>query len=134
MPGRFLVASTDADTRALLKRAFAQFSVVPEECAGALEAFSMVERKYEGIIVDFEDVDLASQLVSGIRTHHENATVVMAILPQDVPVKQALTAGAHLALNKPLRIDHLTRSLRVSFRLARPNERAAAPTPQSAAR
>jgi len=46
-----------------------------------------------------------------------------------LPVKQALSAGAHLALNKPLRIDHISRSLRVSFRLSRPNERA--PQPQT---
>lgn len=132
MPGRFLVASADAGTRALLKRAFSQFAVVPDECEGTMEAFSLVQRQFEGVVVDFDDVDLATQLVAGIRAHHENATVVVALLPQDVPVKQALSAGAHLALNKPLRIDHLTRSLRVSFRLSRPNERAQAP--QSAAR
>jgi DNA-binding response OmpR family regulator len=127
VPSRFLVSSADADTRALLKRAFAQFSVVPEECAGTVEALALLKRNYDGVIVDFDDTDLALQLVAGIRTHHENATVVVALLPQELPVKQALSAGAHLALNKPLRIDHISRGLRVSFRLSRPSERAPQP-------
>lgn len=94
-----------------------------------MEALSLLKRSYDGVIVDFDDTELSLQLVTGIRTHHENATVVVALLPQELPVKQALSAGAHLALNKPLRIDHISRSLRVSFRLSRPNERA--PQPQT---
>jgi DNA-binding response OmpR family regulator len=116
---RFLVASTDLPTRALVKRAFAQFNIEAEECEGSMEAFASLHKKYDGIIVDFEDVELALQLVAGIRSNSDNgnSTCVIALLPPEIPVKQALSAGANIALNKPLRIDHLARSLRVSFRL-----------------
>src|SRR4051812_47860300 len=49
---RFLVASTDLPTRALVKRAFAQFNIEAEECEGSMEAFASLHKKYDGIIVD----------------------------------------------------------------------------------
>jgi hypothetical protein len=92
-----------------------------------MEAFARLERRFEGVIVDCDDnVELAMQLVAGIRGHAESeGTRVIALLPSSVPVKQALSAGAYIAMNKPLRIDHLARSLRVSFHLVPRSERAA---------
>jgi len=126
VPGKFLIASADSGTRALVKRAFAQFGVEPEECESTAEAFALLARNYEGVIVDFDDVDLALQLVTGLRSNADNHACVIALLPPEVPVKQALGAGANVALNKPLRIDHLGRSLRVTFRLTTAAEKAAA--------
>jgi DNA-binding response OmpR family regulator len=124
---RFLVASADSSTRALVKRAFTQFAVEPEECEGTMEAFASLHKSYDGVVVDFEDVDLALQLIAGIRSKENGAACcIIALLASDTPVKQALSGGANIALNKPLRIDHLARSLRVSFRFTTAAEKAQA--------
>lgn len=130
---RILIVTQDDGTRALVKRALGQFGVEAEECEGAMQAFASLHKKYDGVIVDFEDVDLALQLVSGVRSNPENGACVVALLPSDVPVKQALNAGANIALNKPLRIDHLARSLRVTLRLTTTAERTAAAKQESRA-
>lgn len=126
MQGRFLVASADAGTRESVRRAFAEFAVQPEECDGAMEAFASLSRRYDGVVVDCEDVDLALQLLAGIRSDPDRAaTSVIALLPADIPVQQALSAGANFALHKPVRQENMTKGLRVSFRLLRPKERQA---------
>ncbi len=122
---KFLIASADEGTRTQLRRAFGQFAVEPEECAGAVEAFAQLHRGYEGVILDCEDVELSLQLLAGVRSQ-ENHTPIIALLPPGSAVKAALAAGASVAKCKPMRLDHLATSLRVSFRLQRPSERAAA--------
>jgi DNA-binding response OmpR family regulator len=124
VPRRFLIASADEGTRLQVRRAFNQFDVEPEECAGAMEAFASLHRGYEGVVLDCEDVELSLQLLAGVRSGSEhNDTSIIALLPAGTPVKEALNAGANLAVYKPVRSDHLATSLRVSFRLARPSER-----------
>ena len=122
---KFLIASADESTRAQLRRAFAQFAIQPEECNGAVEAFASLHRGYEGVVLDCEDVELSLQLLAGVRGSGQ-PTPVIALLPPGSAVKAALTAGATVAICKPMRLDHLATSLRVSFRLQRPSERAAA--------
>ncbi len=90
-----------------------------------MEAFAQMHRGYAGVILDCEDVELSLQLLAGIRSQ-ENHTPIIALLPPGSAVKAALTAGASVAICKPIRLDHLATSLRVSFRLQKPSERAAA--------
>jgi DNA-binding response OmpR family regulator len=125
---KFLIASADESTRAQLRRAFGQFDVAPEECAGAVEAFAQLHRGYAGVILDCEDVELSLQLLAGVRSQEHN-TPIIALLPPGSAVKEALTAGASVAICKPVRLDHLATSLRLSFRLQKPSERAAAAKP-----
>lgn len=121
MPGKFLIASTDDATRALVRRAFSEFAIEPEECAGVMEAFSHVpNRRYEGVVLDCDDVDLALQLLTGMQAKDAaERTNVIALLPSEVPLTQALVAGAKLALHKPLKVERISLSLRVSFGLVR---------------
>jgi DNA-binding response OmpR family regulator len=126
--GRFLIASADPGTRELVRRAFAQFALEAETCEGAADAFALLHRRYEGVVLDCEDPELAVQLIAGVRQKAEGAgnTAVIALLPPDTPVQQVLTAGATVALHHPLRLERLMLSLRVALRLATPNEKAAA--------
>jgi DNA-binding response OmpR family regulator len=127
VPGRFLIASTDDATRALLRRAFSEFAIEPEECAGVMEAFAKVDRRYEGVVLDCEDVDLALQLLNGVQAKDAAERVsVIALLASEVPLTQALAAGAKLALHKPLKVERISLSLRVSFGLMRIKDRVAA--------
>jgi DNA-binding response OmpR family regulator len=125
VPGKFLLASTDDATRALVRRAFSEFAIEPEECAGVMEAFSQVPgRHYDGVVLDCEDVDLALQLLTGLRAEDAaERTNVIALLPTEVPLTQALVAGAKLALHKPLKVERVSLSLRVSFGLVRVKDR-----------
>jgi DNA-binding response OmpR family regulator len=119
---RFLIASADAGTREFLRRAFAKFAVEAEECEGATEAFAQLHRRYDGVVLDCEDVELAVQLVSGIRSNNAvgegTPTSVIALLPGEAPLHPVLSAGAVLALHKPLRrLEPLVAGMRMCFRL-----------------
>ena len=127
VPGRFLIASTDDATRALLRRAFSEFAIEPEECAGVMDAFTRVDRRYEGVVLDCDDLDLSLQLLNGVQAQDAAERVsVIALLPSEVPLTEALAAGAKLALHKPLKLERISLSLRVSFGLLRTKDRAAA--------
>ncbi|MBI2678902.1 MAG: response regulator transcription factor [Candidatus Koribacter versatilis] len=128
MPGRYLIASADAGTLDVVRRAFAKFAVEAEVCEGAAEAFARLNRRYDGVVLDCEDVELAIQLVSGMRsTASENPPGVIALLPGESPLHPVLSAGAVLALHKPLRrLEPLIAGMRICFRLTTPGEKAAA--------
>src|SRR3954471_23735147 len=126
--GKFLVVSADPATREMVLRAFSKFSVEAEICESAADAFEHLNRRYDGVVLDCEDVELALQLFAGVRqkAEGEGHTALIALLPPDTPVQQILAGGATLALHHPLRLDRLTLSLRVALRLTTTNEKAAA--------
>jgi DNA-binding response OmpR family regulator len=132
---RFLIASADAGTREFVRRAFAKFAVEAEECEGAMEAFANLERRYDGVVLDCEDVELAVQLVAGIRSSagSEGPTSVIALLPAEAPLHTVLSAGAVLALHKPLRrLEPLVAGMRIGFRLTPTAEKAPEAKPATA--
>jgi DNA-binding response OmpR family regulator len=135
---RFLIASADAGTREFVRRAFAKFAVEAEECEGAMEAFAHLDRRYDGVVLDCEDVELAVQLVGGIRSSNagsEGTTSVIALLPGEAALHTVLSAGAVLALHKPLRrLEPLVAGMRICFRLTPAAEKPAAAKPATAAK
>lgn len=124
MPGKYLVATTDAEVREQARRAFSEFAIEPEFCEGAVEAFARLNRRYDGVVVDIDDVELSLQLCSGLRAQSESgATPVVALLPGDVTVQRALSAGASVALHKPFRLQHLANSICFCFHVPRVDTR-----------
>lgn len=120
MPGKYLVASADGEVREQARRAFSEFAIEPTFCEGAVEAFAMLHRRFDGVVVDCEDVELSLQLCSGLRAQSESGgTPVVALLPGEVTVQRALAAGAAVALHKPFRIQHLANSICFCFHVPR---------------
>ncbi len=120
MPGKYLVASASAEVRESARRAFSEFAIEPVFCEGVVEAFALLERRFDGVVVDCEDVDLSLQLCRGLRSQEERGgTPVIALLPGEVAVQRALTAGAMVALHKPFRVQHLATSICVCFHVPR---------------
>jgi DNA-binding response OmpR family regulator len=125
--GKFLVASADAGTRDLVRRAFSNYSIEAEECLGAMEAFAHLERRYDGVVLDCEDVELAIQLLTGLKGNSQAENMrVIALLPAETPVQQVLSAGAAFAIHKPVRVDRLATILRICFHLTTRSEKATA--------
>jgi len=121
---RFLFVSSDAGTRELLRRAFAQFAVIAEECDSTVEAFAHLARHYTGVVLDCVDVELALQLIAGIRhVSEDDPTAIIALLPADAPVQAALTLGTIVALNRPLQQGRLELSLQLGFGLTAPSKK-----------
>jgi DNA-binding response OmpR family regulator len=125
VPGKHLVASGDAEVRELARRAFSEFAIEPEFCDGEVEAFALLHRRYDGIVLDCVDVELTLQLLAGVRAQEDRSgTGMIALLPGEVTVQQALAAGASVALHKPFRLQHLSNSISFCFRIPRVDARA----------
>ncbi len=124
MPGKYLVASANAEVREQARRAFSEFAIEPTYCDGAVEAFALLNRRFDGVVVDCEDVELSLQLCAGLRAQSESGgTPVVALLPAEVTVQRALSAGASVALHKPFRLQHLGNSICFCFRVPRVDTR-----------
>ena len=77
----------------------------------------LADSKFDAVILDC-DVAGAPNLLQMIRgTANNGRTLAFAIVPDDAALRQALAAGANLALEKPISVDKARSSLRAAYGL-----------------
>ncbi len=100
-----------------LRRVLSDLEVSVEHCTEVDSAVRrLTRRRFEAVIVDCEDQQIAAQVFRSVRSAPRNKrAVAVAVIDSHNDVNSAFRLGAHFALHKPLTLERA----RSSFRAAR---------------
>ena len=100
-----LLLSTDAAAHALLQRVLGNVGIRTEVCAAPAAGLRLLKsKKFEGIIVDCDDIDCGGDLLSILRGEgFARNSIVFAIVNGTTSMSDAFGMGANFVLEKPLR-------------------------------
>jgi CheY-like chemotaxis protein/c-di-GMP-binding flagellar brake protein YcgR len=111
-----VLCSDDKITRAL-RRVLSDLEIAVEFCGDADAAVrKLTRRRYEAVVVDCSDEDVAAQVLASVRSAPCNKrSIAVAIIDGQKAVRSAFALGAHFVLYKPISAERA----RTSFRAAR---------------
>jgi CheY-like chemotaxis protein len=111
-----VLCSDDKITRAL-RRVLSDLEISVEFCSDADSAvLKLTRRRFEAVIVDCSDEDMAAQVLASVRSAPCNKrSIAVAMIDGQKAVRSAFALGAHFVLYKPIS----TERARTSFRAAR---------------
>lgn len=112
-----LVLCSDDKIIRVLRRVLGDLEITVEECADAGSAVRKLTRqRYEAVIVDCNNEDMAAQVLRSVRAAPRNKhAIAVAVIDSAKAVRSAFDLGAHFVLYKPISLER-TKS---SFRAAR---------------
>src|SRR6266849_5865648 len=112
-----LVLCSDEKIVRVLRRVLSDLEIGVEHCTEADSAVRKLTRqRFEGVIVDCSDEEMASQVLRSARSAPCNKrAVAVAIIDAKTAVRSAFELGAHFVLYKPLSSERA----KASFRAAR---------------
>jgi CheY-like chemotaxis protein len=112
-----LVLCTDDKIMRVLRRVLSDLEVGIESCTDADSAVRRLTRvRFEAIVVDCVDQDLAAKVLSSVRSAPCNKrAIAVAMIDGQTAVRSAFALGAHFVLYKPVNFERA----RSSFRAAR---------------
>ena len=128
-----LLVSGHDQTAETLIQALAQFGIgAARSSAGDVATARLAEERFDLVIVDFDEPELASQLLESCRHlagPERNPPVTVAVLPDSRQIRTILGSGTHFVLTKPVSPEQaqttfraasaiLKRERRQSFRVA----------------
>ena len=101
-----LLVSGDDQTAETLIQALAQFGIgAARSSAGDVATARLAEERFDLVIVDFDEPELASQLLDSCRHlagPERNPPVTVAVLPDARQIRAILGSGTHFVLTKPI--------------------------------
>lgn len=112
-----LVVCTDDKIMRVLRRVLSDLEVGIETCCDADSAVRRLTRaRFEAVVVDCVDEDLAAKVLSSVRSAPCNKrAIAVAMIDGQKAVRSAFALGAHFVLYKPVSFERA----RTSFRAAR---------------
>ena len=112
-----LVLCSDEKIVRVLRRVLNDLEIAVELCSDAeLAIQKLSRRRFEAVIVDCEDSEVASQILKAARHAPSNKkAVAVAIIDEQSDVRAAFGLGAHFVLYKPISAERA----KCSFRAAR---------------
>ena len=112
-----LVVCSDEKIVRVLRRVLSDLEIAMEPCPDADSAVRKLSRqRYEAVIVDCSDEEMASQVLKSTRCAPCNKrAVAVALIDGQKAVRSAFALGAHFVLYKPIS----TERAKTSFRAAR---------------
>jgi len=112
-----LVVCSDEKIIRVLRRVLSDLEIGMENCIDAESAVRKLSRqRYEAVIVDCADEEMASQVLKSTRSAPCNKrAVAVALIDGQKAVRSAFALGAHFVLYKPIS----TERAKTSFRAAR---------------
>jgi DNA-binding response OmpR family regulator len=125
-----LLVSKDDEAADVLSRVLANLGVAIERFSDPEVAENRLrEHRFDALVVDFDEPQIASQLLQAAQASASSAMVTVALVHQECSVREVLKAGARFILYKPISPDHaaaglaaatalLKRERRSSFRVA----------------
>jgi CheY-like chemotaxis protein len=111
-----LLLSTDKTAHTLLQRVLGNVGIRTEVCPAPAAGLRLLKsKKFEGIIVDCDDIDCGSDLLSILRGEGltRNA-IVFAIVDGSTSMSDAFNMGANFVLEKPLTVERTTRCFKAA--------------------
>jgi ActR/RegA family two-component response regulator len=111
-----LLLSSDAPLVALLRRSAEELGIRPLEVVSVKQAGTLAAtRRFEGIVVDVDDLAEAADFVEALRkTPSNKSSIIVAVVNGRTTPMEAFRKGANMVLEKPVTADKLVRSLRAA--------------------
>jgi DNA-binding NarL/FixJ family response regulator len=112
-----LLISQDAHVLGVMRAALEKISIHVEVC-GESESGNdlMAKRKFDGIIIDCDDMQNGCELLQALRKTQSNATAVsFAVVNGKTTTQAAFQSGANFVLQKPLTPMHVSRCLHAAL-------------------
>jgi len=112
-----LVLCSDEKILRVLRRVLSDLEIAVEHCSDADSAVrKLTRRRFEAVIVDCNDEDMAAQVLASVRSAPCNKrSIAVAMIDGQKAVRSAFALGAHFVLYKPISAERA----RTSFRAAR---------------
>jgi CheY-like chemotaxis protein len=121
-----LLVSKDDQAAETLIQALAQFGVAVERLSAADVAHArLTEEHYDQVIVDFDDANVASQLLQECRQAgpDRKPPVTVALVRDSAQIRRILGEGAHFILTKPISFEQAQTTLHASTSLLKRERR-----------
>ena len=111
-----LLLSTDAGAQTMLRRVLGNVGIRTEVCTAPAAGLRMLKsRKFEGIIVDCDDIDCGPDLLSLLRSEgYTKNSIVFAIVHGATSMSDAFSMGANFVLEKPLSAERASRCFKAA--------------------
>src|SRR5512142_3316500 len=111
-----LLLSTDAAAHSVLRRGLGNVGIRTEVCTAPAAGLRMLKsRKFEGIIVDCDDIDCGPDLLSILRSEgYTKNSIVFAIVRGATSMSDAFSMGANFVLEKPLSAERASRCFKAA--------------------
>ncbi|MGA2965250.1 MAG: response regulator [Terriglobales bacterium] len=106
-----LLISPDGDLAGVLREALGKVSIQLEVCAESRSGHDlMAKRKFDGVIIDCDDVPDGVDLLRALRQTQSNArSVSFAVVNGKTTTQAAFQSGANFVMQKPLTALHASR-------------------------
>ena len=129
-----LLVSKDDSAADVLSRVLAGFGVAVQRFSDPEIAQSRLsEQRFDGLVVDFEEPELASSLLQAAASAAAGSPLVTIALAADPSkVREVLKTGAKFILYKPLSVEQATGTLRAATALLKRERRSAVRVPVQA--
>jgi DNA-binding response OmpR family regulator len=126
-----LLLCSDEKIVRVLRRVLNDLEIAVEHCTDPeLAVLKLSRRRFEAIIVDCEDPDIAGQILKAARNAPANKkAVAVAILDGSRAMRSAFQLGAHFVLYKPISPERARGSFRAARALMKCERRRAARVP-----
>lgn len=113
---KVLVLTRDDSAAELLRTVFAKLGIAATIFNGPAAGLrSLKTEKFEGIVVDCDDLDCGADLLGLLRDHSYNkSSIVFALVNGTTTMHQAFDLGANFVLEKPLNRDRVLRCFRAA--------------------
>ena len=111
-----LLLSSDASLLGVLRRSAEELGIRPQEIASVGQAGAILTTKrFEGIVVDTDDLEGASGFIEALRkTPSNKSSIIVAVVNGRTSPCEAFRKGANMVLEKPVTTEKLVRSLRAA--------------------
>jgi DNA-binding response OmpR family regulator len=126
-----LVLCSDEKIVRVLRRVLNDLDIAMEPCEDAEVAVQKLSRRrFEAVIVDCDDREVAGQILKATRNSPSNKkAVAVAIINGQTDVRTAFELGAHFALYKPISAERAKASFRAARALMKCERRRAGRVP-----
>jgi ActR/RegA family two-component response regulator len=111
-----LLVSSDSALLGLLRRSAEELGIRPQESGSVGKAAALLTtRRFEGIVVDTDDLADANDFIEALRqTPSNKSSIIVAVVSGRTSPTDAFRKGANMVLEKPVTADKLSRSLRAA--------------------
>ncbi len=111
-----LLLSTDGAAQIVLRRVLGNVGIRTEVCTAPAAGLRMLKsKKFEGIIVDCDDIDCGPDLLSILRNEgYTRNAIVFAIVHGATSMSDAFGMGANFVLEKPLSVERTSRCFKAA--------------------
>jgi CheY-like chemotaxis protein len=128
-----LLVSKDDNSADILSRTLAGFAVAVERFSEPeIALHRLAEQRFDSLIVDFDQPEVATQLLQSVTKPKTGVLVTIALLSNESSVREVLKTGAKFILHKPFTAEQAAASLRAATALLRRERRCAYRVPVQA--